>query len=547
LLLAWLTVAAGCSSGKKPPPAPPPAIALSVDHYVGTPLTGPRQQPPPATTTDAADVRVVVGLLAEVPRQVPGLQPIGTRAALLTATLGDRAVIASPRLAAESLVAEGDAAEALLSAARGGGLGPFAELTTLTGALPPQITAQFLAADPPGSMPPGRQVEVELFTPPQRGAAPTTSPATSPATAPGTAAAAPGAANAGIANTPASNVLLTLGVTDLADLPPPPSATTEPSADDVALKPKEKPTRRRRGSAAAPPPAPAVPRVMRQESILLKQPLAPATDGRVALVVPFRFSGSTAKAMLLVVQVRPGAAAEDAAAHAQATRRALANATKSGEAVAASSKLLPSALPPAADVRAGAFAVLARASDDSSRRAALLYLADRTDSPAAADVALVADGPTLVALSQAIGEGATKTDPKLAAADPGWLVDRTTLGLLSQRLSTETLSPELTAALVRRAGDLARRPDGLADLLKTATGTKDLDNRIEAENLIALEDSAPAARVRAYDYLASRGKAPAGYDPLGPARERRAALEKAMSAPATAPTTAPAPAAARAR
>src|SRR5205085_577045 len=159
-------------------------------------------------------------------------------------------------------------------------------------------------------------------------------------------------------------------------------------------------------------------------------------------------SGSAAKAVLLFVQVRPGTAADDAVAHAEATRRALENATRAGDAVLASSRLLPGALPPLADVRAGAFAVLAHATDESSRR---------------------------------------------------------------------------------------------AELLKAATGTKDLDNRIEAENRIALEDSAPAARVRAYDYLASRVKAPAGYDPLGAPRERRAALEKALAAPPTpAPTAQPA-------
>jgi hypothetical protein len=287
---------------------------------------------------------------------------------------------------------------------------------------------------------------------------------------------------------------------------------------------------------------------MREESVLLDQPLdLAAGTGRVALVVPFQFSGSAAKAVLLFVQVRPGAAAEDAAGHAEATRHAMDNAARASQAVAAGKQLLPGALPPPADVRAGAFAVLARADDEPARRAALLYLADRTDSPAAADVALVADGSTLAALSQAIAQAATKTDPALAAADPGWLVDRTTLALLSERLSTEALSPELTASLVRRAGDLARRPDGLAELLKAATNTKDLENRIEAENLIALEDSSPTARVRAYDYLASRGKAPAGYDPLSPAKARRAALEKANADPgppsAVSPGTQPAAAA----
>jgi hypothetical protein len=51
---------------------------------------------------------------------------------------------------------------------------------------------------------------------------------------------------------------------------------------------------------------------------------------------------------------------------------------------------------------------------------------------------------------------------------------------------------------------------------------------VQAENLVALEDSSPAARVRAFDWLAARAKAPRDFDPLGPAGQRRAALDKAM-------------------
>jgi hypothetical protein len=44
-----------------------------------------------------------------------------------------------------------------------------------------------------------------------------------------------------------------------------------------------------------------------------------------------------------------------------------------------------------------------------------------------------------------------------------------------------------------------------------------------------LEDSSPASRVRAFDWLTARGRAPAGYDPLGTPRQRRAALEHGLS------------------
>jgi hypothetical protein len=44
--------------------------------------------------------------------------------------------------------------------------------------------------------------------------------------------------------------------------------------------------------------------------------------------------------------------------------------------------------------------------------------------------------------------------------------------------------------------------------------------------------------VRAFDWLRARDKAPADYDPLSPLKQRRAALEKALAAPATQPATA---------
>jgi hypothetical protein len=51
---------------------------------------------------------------------------------------------------------------------------------------------------------------------------------------------------------------------------------------------------------------------------------------------------------------------------------------------------------------------------------------------------------------------------------------------------------------------------------------------------VYLEDASPAARVRAYDWLNGKNLAPAGYDPLGSNKDRRAALDKATAVPASA-------------
>jgi hypothetical protein len=57
-----------------------------------------------------------------------------------------------------------------------------------------------------------------------------------------------------------------------------------------------------------------------------------------------------------------------------------------------------------------------------------------------------------------------------------------------------------------------------------------LAKKLTAENRILLEDASPASRLRAYDWLAVRGLAPAGFDPFGSLAERRAALLAAAEA-----------------
>jgi hypothetical protein len=75
-------------------------------------------------------------------------------------------------------------------------------------------------------------------------------------------------------------------------------------------------------------------------------------------------------------------------------------------------------------------------------------------------------------------------------------------------------------------------------LAKQSVNSDDLYARIIAEQQIALEDNSPAVRVRAYDWLNERGAGPADYNPLGPARERRAAIDKYHDIQATHPSIA---------
>ena len=92
------------------------------------------------------------------------------------------------------------------------------------------------------------------------------------------------------------------------------------------------------------------------------------------------------------------------------------------------------------------------------------------------------------------------------------------------------LPPELKAVLTVYAGEPGRHGGSLDDIAKQATSRQDLENRLTAENLVFLTDASPSSRVRAFDWLKARGLAPAGYDPMGTGKQRRQALDKALSA-----------------
>ena len=89
------------------------------------------------------------------------------------------------------------------------------------------------------------------------------------------------------------------------------------------------------------------------------------------------------------------------------------------------------------------------------------------------------------------------------------------------------LPPELASILAVQTGQAGRTAGSLDEVLGNATSQQDMQNRLAAENYIFLEDSSPSARVRAFDWLVAQHLAPAGYDPLAPARQRRKALDQA--------------------
>ena len=175
-------------------------------------------------------------------------------------------------------------------------------------------------------------------------------------------------------------------------------------------------------------------------------------------------------------------------------------------------------------------------------RTTLLFLAGALDAPLAMDVLLAVDAAELASLTDWLLE-----DERTGARGPRWSLEHHAwralqAGTAGGRLGPPTagddagVAPELPdrsagqlAALqglvLRHAGEVGRFPRLLEALLVASVDEQDLHERLVAENRAFLEDSSPAARVRAYDWLAARDRAPALYDPLARRGARRTALE----------------------
>lgn len=545
VVISIVSMQAGCKP-TKPPPAEPlvPQAKVSASHYAGHPLGAPTTRPVATLSPlDAVSVRVTWVALKDVP---PGAtEPVGGAAKLIAASRGGRPVLPSGRLTRMARLSRGDAAAAMQQQAAAGSLGgQSAVVIAQQAALPAGVTATFEVTDPASvNDPVGGHRLVQLLAYRPAADAATTAPATRPTTG-------------GVA------VQLALVVQDMVpgdalgdegDLPhqveeptPEPAgkpgakkaATDAPKAGAGAQKPGAPATQPAgRGKADKPPAAPLPPVLQREFALLAAEPVAGAT--RTAFIVPFAFGGSSAKAVAVFVELAPGSDDPD---HERALTQTAEDLRRSAAGAAARPDAFAvlSADWPALESAMSALAFPMR------RRAALVFISSQAGARLCEDAALVADDESLAKLServlQALAPPAAATNP--AAPPPpartresvGWAMDRAALALMSEHLGMGDLPPELASILAMHAGEAGRQAGSLEEILKAATGQTDLDHRLTAENLILLEDNSPASRVRAYDWLRARNRAPADFDPLGAPKDRRAALERALAgATATTP------------
>ncbi len=256
----------------------------------------------------------------------------------------------------------------------------------------------------------------------------------------------------------------------------------------------------------------------------------------VAVLIPFRFDDAQSKAVAIVIQVSPGT---NEPAHTEALAQCKIDINRAS----ASLKSTAESNPTATDVSgwSSITAGIAAMKSTDRRRSALVFLAEQTQASLCQDFVLVADQSTLERLSADIQSKVKigSDDPPQSDAQVGWTLDQTTLELLSQLLNTSSVNggvkmpAELSAVLTNYTGEPGRHASSIEEILHGVSNRQDLENRLLAENLIFLEDSSPASRVRAFSWLTARHQAPVGFDPLGSPRDRRNALETGLAAAAT--------------
>lgn len=231
------------------------------------------------------------------------------------------------------------------------------------------------------------------------------------------------------------------------------------------------------------------------ERAVLRDALTEAAAGMV--FVPAADAALAGHALVITVL---GAAVPSDLTTAEATARALA---------------VAEALPGATVQQLG---LAAAAVGEQPRRAAMLAVAAQLAVPACTDVLLAAGEPDLIAIGNQLA------DLDATRPDYAWTFARAVWTALVPGLQRDQLPPGLRAAVIRQLGAVAAEPSVLQLHLQASRDASAFATTLRQENVLALDDRDPVLRVQAHDWLAARGQAVAGFDPLAPEPARTEAL-----------------------
>lgn len=461
-LLAALVLLGGCHAPPLKPPMPAPVAIFQMNHFWGTPLSGPTQAGvlPVNDPASALAVNVTFVALERVPKIQFDL--LGSRARLISATQRGQPVMPSAQLTRTvQMFNPANRAEAI-SRLVDANAGQTAPMVIQTGALPEHICADFSALD--------LSARTDLVT----------------------GDIIRRSVGLEIARGTGNSLQMALLLNDIPHADPQASLQSEIALFDLNSKQQQRCT---------------------------------------VFVIPFQFTDSASRAVAVIAEIQPGS---NDPQHVADVARCIADVRRSSHAVTAGSADISAGI----SGESGIQTALAGLANPADRRSALVFVAANTGANLCEQVALVADDADLDNLSRLIRIETGKTDQTVASV--GWILDKTTLQFLDRQLNAAEgagppMARDLAAILLTFAGEPGRHPSSMDPILRGVASPQDLHNRLLVENMVFLEDSSPASRVRAFAWLQSAGHAPAGFDPLAPSKQRRLALEQSQAA--TAPTT----------
>ncbi|MFT4538066.1 MAG: hypothetical protein ACI841_002078 [Planctomycetota bacterium] len=497
--LAFLCLLAlACQSAPPPAPAPVPLLLpadmqVSVGHYFGSILGGPRPQPLAASpsmssaeewsdtpvTGSELIVHARVLYLDELP--VDDLQSLASKTLLVASPQDDRPIRGASMLAIGAGYSESETAAGLFGSWSAGAAGRSTTAHEYEGSLPSGLTWTLsfdldeLIVDPDnflGEWPDRGSVRKRLriaLERPEDGAM--------------------------------GELTFGLGVSDLA-----------PGSNEEDSEPR-------------PPAEGGRPLGKRLQHEWILPDLVPTIDGSPLLVVlPSPFATGEGRAFALLLELKSAASGQEATEEQQAKQAAAeqlawldVQSTEEPEGEEDSSLAL---VGPKVRGLLHAFAAVSTAQNERELRAPLLHVSHASSAPLTRDLSLIADEETLRGWVDRIPQDALSANAEAIA----WRLERSAWLYLAARSMKDSLPFELESMVLRHAGEVGRYPSTIEDAAKRASSQEHFMARLIAENRLFLEDTSVSARVRAYDWLMAKRLTPSGFDPLASKDERRAAL-----------------------
>jgi hypothetical protein len=479
IALAVTVAVTGCRATRERRPLVAPDLAADTAWYVGSALSGPVPGEPSSDPAAFDRVKLEAWALARLPSDL--LDPLSSHAPLIAYRGGEYALLSTGQRSEGARYGSGpDAAEALRKALESGSLGPVASVGALEGFVGGGTTIRFVLHERTRDSD-GRALDpIEVSSP-----------------------------------------SIEMRVHRPSD---------DPSRKQVALvlvsPPAREDAQAGRTNRSNRPVAPSL--ALAVVEVVLLPPIEGTEAALRCVIVRSPFDAGTAQGLAVVLEMLPAASpdAESVEAHAREWKRWKESVPREKP---PSGREEP--VPETLETHVELETTLRRLEDPTRRRAALAFLARETGASFAEELCLTAPDALLEKIADRLreeSEGLSGEDGTASRRDIGWKVEKVTLLATGEALlAGDDPDFPFEASLIRHFGVLGTRKGLLGSfVLEESETLEGLERLVLHENLDALLDRSPAVRVRAFDWLAGRGMAPPGYDPLASDSERREALDR---------------------